>query len=1179
MQQASLEPSADTFTTLLCGYARKGDIESIQSTLDSCDKREIFLLDKDYLDIVYALTTNGHGALASPILDRLRKSAGYNQDAINVILRLINKGHEDVALQLLKTMPRGVRPDGELLDTGNFFIKQMVRSGRPTENILKICRELESEGLNAKPLLVAIESGLNSGLIEMTLPLLKEAKAANLPIRQHYFWPLLCSDKAKSNDEILSVLNQMRTEFDLSPSSETIREYVIPNLKVKNSEEIIMLLRTAGVSFSTASTCTVFHVLVSNNLKEAADIATTHKAYYSPGLFRKPVMIALSRTQDVDSFVRLVRQIYDSLSRIEFIQSRKGGGDEETTLADVEMPVVAADDTSIELTQREVLGQIIHDSVLYFRKNRVEIMTKVLNGFVEEGLSISNGQAEKIQEAFGSELNADISMLLGKLASGDLEPKYFERTEAVQSRQSNPLNQMTYEQLETFIKQIESKEGGNAKGIKRFLLAAAIKKRDLEKTEEILRRLEGEGYLLTTGVNAQLIDLYVHHEKLDEAYAMLTNIRAKEPDFVLDMMKAVRLVSLLEKNDRHEDALRILDEHRRAPDDERIDENTFNYKTTCWRLLNSLAEAGKEKELDAIFESLIRNEYVEVNNILLGPLVKVHIVNEDIKKAIDRFEEICNKHKSTPWKNELACKLIQSEDAANLQRLTDLSTNIHGEVNSLYDLVFSFVECGRIRQARKILETPGLKNRPQRINNACERYHQEGMTQSLEGLMEATKDLNHIDRNNIFHNLLLSYCKEDAPEKALGLWTKMQEESIAPSEAFLIKLGDFLEAKGFEVPFVIPKPIIRPASANKESTIKTNQTERKQKIHADTAPAAIAVSEGISSIRNALKQGDLDTALIAKQNLKSTDKINIVDQSALIEALVKSDRLLDATQIVNEMLANRQHPTPRIFRFFLNKLAAAGEHQKLYDLSKLLTPEIKKIVSIDNRICHANIVAGNVHNYVDKLEAELVAAQTDQEVTDVGEKFPRGGAVGLLEKSPEIVGRFEEMAEKYAAKGIVGPMNVLWVHYFIAENDEACQRIWDKHLVAAPRLMFQRIVQLARDKQDERLIQRLIDLLKRTKVSEGAIGNAYSCLLDVYAVKEQYDDGLVALDSAVKEVCLENINRTALIRIKNGLEKNGKGFPHKIPDKTHKNNEESSDSSSSSSSSDDEKKGKKEGQK
>jgi leucine-rich PPR motif-containing protein len=76
----------------------------------------------------------------------------------------------------------------------------------------------------------------------------------------------------------------------------------------------------------------------------------------------------------------------------------------------------------------------------------------------------------------------------------------------------------------------------------------------------------------------------------------------------------------------------------------------------------------------------------------------------DLAGAMEQFELCCQKYRATPWKNELARKMIQVEDAVSLQKLTDLSTQIHGEVNSLYDLVFAFVECGRIRQARKILE-------------------------------------------------------------------------------------------------------------------------------------------------------------------------------------------------------------------------------------------------------------------------------------------------------------------------------------------------------------------------------------------------------------------------------------------------------------------------------------------
>jgi leucine-rich PPR motif-containing protein, mitochondrial len=53
MKQTGLEPSADTYTTLLCGYARKGDIEMINGLLAECEKNDVYLIDKDLLDIIY----------------------------------------------------------------------------------------------------------------------------------------------------------------------------------------------------------------------------------------------------------------------------------------------------------------------------------------------------------------------------------------------------------------------------------------------------------------------------------------------------------------------------------------------------------------------------------------------------------------------------------------------------------------------------------------------------------------------------------------------------------------------------------------------------------------------------------------------------------------------------------------------------------------------------------------------------------------------------------------------------------------------------------------------------------------------------------------------------------------------------------------------------------------------
>lgn len=61
MKEANLEPSSDTFTLLASGYAKKGDIAKIVEIIDKCDNNEIYLSDKEYLDIVHSLAISGHG--------------------------------------------------------------------------------------------------------------------------------------------------------------------------------------------------------------------------------------------------------------------------------------------------------------------------------------------------------------------------------------------------------------------------------------------------------------------------------------------------------------------------------------------------------------------------------------------------------------------------------------------------------------------------------------------------------------------------------------------------------------------------------------------------------------------------------------------------------------------------------------------------------------------------------------------------------------------------------------------------------------------------------------------------------------------------------------------------------------------------------------------------------------
>lgn len=141
------------------------------------------------------------------------------------------------------------------------------------------------------------------------------------------------------------------------------------------------------------------------------------------------------------------------------------------------------------------------------------------------------------------------------------------------------------------------------------------------------------------------------------------------------------------------------------------------------------------------------------------------------------------------------------------------------------------------------------------------------------------------------------------------------------------------------------------------------------------------------------------------------------------------------------------------------------------------------------------------------------------------------------------------------------------MQHFI-NNDPKADGIFKQFLVDSPRLMFQHVIQISREKQDADIVQRLVVLLQSTKVSEGAIGNAYSCLLDINSAKNDSDACLKTVNACLNDVSFENINRTALLRAKECVEKAGKKFPHTIPEKKSSEQQDSSSSSSSSSSDD-----------
>lgn len=904
MKQAGLEPTSETYVTLMCCLAKHGLVDDIFSTLEECEQNHILILDKDLLEIIYNLATNSHSSRISEVLDKIQKSRGFNQDCINVILRLISNGNEDIAYEIFKVMPRAMDNNGEVSDSGSFLIRQLVKSSVAISKIIDICIDMKQNNFNAKAFEVAYEAGISFNTIDV-MKLLHVMKDNNIEIRQHYFWPVMC--KANDDSELVRVLTEMKEKFGIESNTETLRDYVIPKLNQNNPDSIIDLLSKAGISRSAAAISTAYWMISSNKLKETVHIMENHNALYPITMFKNQLVSALMKSGDVDLFVKFLNAACSNVRSKEIA--------------------------------KQLIGETTLEAVTQLKSNKIQLIEDILSKLVANQLGITNECAESIQNKIESGMNETILNLLEKLTSIDLKTT---------RSQNKKFENMSIEELDECIK--KNRYPSKTNYLKRCLLNAYFETKDVEKIEKIIIDLQQTGFTIPPGAQAQLIDLYCNIEKIDDALILYSEVKSKAPDFNLDRIKTLKMADLIFKQGNADKAIDFLVKNKK----EELyvnDETSFVYKNTVWKLLNNLAETGNADLTKKVFEKLMANNYTKPSNVVLGPLVKVHLKNDNVSGAMETFAEICEKYRSTPWKNELSCRLIQNEDAANLQKLTDLSTTIHGEVNSLYDLVFSFIECGRIRQARKILETPGLQNRSNRINSACERYRTGGDTKSLEALVEATANINYIDRNLIYFNLLQRYQKENDPQKALNLWTKMQEENIVPTDTFLTRLSTFLKENNIEVPFASP-----PA-----------ENIQKQKVNIET------------------------------HKPKRTTKVNL---PKTLEQLLKDNKLQEASKTMDEMVTQNVNVPHRILKFYLNKMANNGDYKIIEEL--ILSDDIKKNISFDNRLCHAYTKAGKVKEYFEKLRNELNKCNSVEDVQKHAIAFPRGGALGILEKFPEL---------------------------------------------------------------------------------------------------------------------------------------------------------------------------------
>uniref|UniRef100_A0A2H1V3W5 SFRICE_028910 n=1 Tax=Spodoptera frugiperda TaxID=7108 RepID=A0A2H1V3W5_SPOFR len=238
----------------------------------------------------------------------------------------------------------------------------------------------------------------------------------------------------------------------------------------------------------------------------------------------------------------------------------------------------------------------------------------------------------------------------------------------------------------------------------------------------------------------------------------------------------------------------------------------------CWRLLDATAAQGTHIEVRKMFELLVTNKYCKPSNIMLGPLIRVHLKNDNIQEAVNEFVSLANKYNKTPLKHELLCKILdtmsdgQSEENfltneksnGRLNKLAQIVLNIDRKVHGAGDvqltIIAALAEVGYKKTLRKLFLDPTIKIHPDAILRRCERFADEKKVKPLEVIAECARDLRRVDVIELYDLMLDVHQREDNCTEAIALWTRMQEQDITPSQKFVNTLITMIKANNRDIP-------------------------------------------------------------------------------------------------------------------------------------------------------------------------------------------------------------------------------------------------------------------------------------------------------------------------------------------------------------------------------------------
>uniref|UniRef100_A0AAQ5Z8N9 PROP1-like PPR domain-containing protein n=1 Tax=Amphiprion ocellaris TaxID=80972 RepID=A0AAQ5Z8N9_AMPOC len=824
MRGAGIEPTPDTYVALLIAYAEKGDMDNLKTTLEAAESADCSLMDRDIMQVIFALAKAGHQQHIPEMIERLRHERGFVPDAMNLCLSLITQGQEDTAFLILMAFPTLQSDNFNDPNLGNFFLRHCIMN----------C-EYDIKALT------------NWQMFQM--PLMKLFKEQELPVRPHYFWPLLVQHGKEDNAAgVVEVMKSMQ-ELGVSPDVETFSNYVLP---VFPSREAAQQTGSGMVGLSC------------------------HFMWLFKLFFLVPAVICVVKSICV-KFLFLFFQITELLYK-----------DERFSKEGIKPAAFFLYNLMDNMTEGQVQAQ--EDKLRSFfnqlHTQNITISMNLFRGIKNILVSYHIPELIKVQSLIFSLMLLDIVQIYPVLA--------LENRLAELKAENKPLNIV----LKQIIQTLSAEE-------------------NLQRALELKQQHEQD---MTVGAYATLINLCCRHNNVDEAVDILKEM--KEKNVVM--------------ND--------------------------NSITTIFHMLNAVAAKGGAGSIRRLQDTIFTLGLAKPTANLCSPVVTAYLDSNDVPGALEAALECQKRYNHLPRIHDIIVALVERGDTDLLQKAMDFVSQERGEMIMLYDLFFAFLQTGRYREARKIIETPGLRAKPGRLQWYSEKCIVNNQMEALEQMVEMTSKLFECDRDDMY-SYVLRLCKDTNNwQKAEAMWTKMQEENVIPRERTLHLLADILKSNGQEVPFEVPevkphkKMFSLPVSAesrvpgfkltdvansmfiitySKKDQVKDALEKLKSMLQLDHVPSHLAITRLVQALGN---HGDVAGIQQVESQIQSLGtRLNLssmvfVNNTAL--AHIKNGDVESAVELLEGIYTSPDSTSPSM-SFVFRKVLEGGNDRALDKLSAM----------------------------------------------------------------------------------------------------------------------------------------------------------------------------------------------------------------------------------------------------